>query len=344
GAQTWIASILSGAKTVLKKRFSASEFWKDIQKYKVTFTNYVGVIPGYLLNQPRSEHEKNSTLKYMVGMGLKKEIWEQFKSRFKVEHIIEYYGLSEGHGAFINVDEVPGMIGRNNTPGTILAKIDPETGEFYKNEKGFHVKCKPGDVGMVLIKVSGEGGLFAGYRDEKKTKEKLMQNVFRPNDVYFNSGDTVQLHENLWVSFYDRTGDTFRWKGENVSTLEVESILNSYPPIVMSCVYGVSIPNMSGKAGMAAIKLDPAINFEIDRFSRFIDESLPRYSIPIFIRISDELELTGSLKIKKFNLRKEGYNLELLQDPLFFWDSSVKKYVPFNNSIHKEILDGKLKM
>ncbi|NVM04049.1 MAG: long-chain-acyl-CoA synthetase [Candidatus Helarchaeota archaeon] len=343
GAQTWIASILSGVKTVLKKRFSASKFWKDIQKYKVTFTNYVGVIPGYLLNQPPSEYEKNSTLKYMVGMGLKKEIWEQFKSRFKVEHIIEYYGLSEGHRGFINVDEVPGMIGRNISPGVILAKIDPETSEFYKNEKGFHVKCKPGDVGMVLIRVS-EGGLFSGYRDGKKTKKKLMQDVFKPNDVYFNSGDTVQLHEDSWLSFYDRTGDTFRWKGENVSTLEVESILNSHPPIVMSCVYGVAIPNMSGKAGMAAIKLDPTIKFEMDRFSRFIDESLPRYSIPIFIRICDELELTGSLKIKKFNIKKEGYNIEILQEPLFFWDSSVKKYIPFNNSIYQEILDGKLKM
>ncbi len=339
----WMAAVLSGAGVALRKRFSASEFWKDIHKYHATFMMYVGEIPRYLLNQPPSEYEKNHTLKKVAGVGLRKRTWEKFKSRFQIDHIYEFYGITEGTGGFLNVDEAPGMVGRNNLPGIVLAKVDPETGEFYRDKKGFCVKCKPGDIGMALNELD-KGTFFTGYKDKEKTQKKLMYNVFEKNDTYFNTGDMLKLHENLWVSFADRFGDTFRWKGENVSTLEVETILNSYPPIQMCAVYGVAIPNTEGTAGMAAIKLNPSTDFEIDDFSRFVVNVLPRYSIPIFIRIRNELELTGPLKIKKTNLRREAYDVNSIQDQLFFWDSSTKKYVALDKSIYQNILEGKLKI
>ncbi len=339
----WVTTFLLGAGMVLKKRFSASRFWKDIQKYRATFAMYIGEIPRYLLNQPPSEYEKNHTLKKMVGLGLRKDIWEQFKSRFNVDHIYEFYGLTEGHRTFFNADENPGMIGRYNMAGLVLAKVDPESGEFYKNEKDYCVKCKPGDIGMALIKIE-KTTIFTGYKNKEKTQNKMMHNVLRKDDTYFNTGDMLKLHEDKWVSFADRFGDTFRWKGENVSTLEIESILNSYHSILTSTVYGVEIPNTEGKAGMASITLDPAIKFEINNFSRFIVEVLPTYSIPIFIRKCDELETTsGSFKLKKFNLRKEGYN-ENIKDPLYFWDSHIKEYIPFIKSVHQKIMEGKIRI
>jgi len=339
---TWSVTLVLGASAVLRKKFSATDFWKDIQKYKITFMIYVGEIPRYILNQP-DQPEKNHTLKKMVGIGLRKNIWEQFKSRFNIEHIYEFYGLTEGHRTLFNADEIPGMIGRFTMSGLALAKVDPETGEFFKNERGYCIKCKPGDVGMALFKVE-KRSFFTGYKDKEKTQKKLLQNVFRKNDNYFNTGDMLKLHDDLWVSFADRFGDTFRWKSENVSTLEVESILNSFPAIQMSAVYGVAIPNTEGKAGMAAIKLNSSIDFNSDKFSRFVVDVLPTYSIPVFVRLCDDLEITGPYKIKKVNLRNETYNLKVIHDPLNFWNSSMKKYVPFTDSLYQDLMNGKLRI
>ncbi|MDD1778315.1 MAG: long-chain-acyl-CoA synthetase [Candidatus Helarchaeota archaeon] len=339
----WMAAILTGASVALRRQFSASGFWQDVRKYHVTFTMYIGEIPRYLLNQPVSELEKNQPLKKMAGLGLRKDIWEQFKSRFGIEHIWEFYGSTEGHRPFFNMDEVPGMIGRNNMPGIVLAKVDPETGEFYKGAQGFFVKCNPGDTGMILIKVEKDD-IFTGYKDKAKTNEKLIHNCFREGDAYFNSGDMLKLHEHQWVSFADRFGDTFRWKGENVSTLEIEEILNSYEAIELSAVYGVPIPNTEGKAGMAAIKLNHTIKFDLSDFSRFITEVLPPYSIPLFLRIRKKFEFTGPLKLTKVNLRKDAYNLDTILDPLYFWDVTAKRYKPLTKSEYQQIVAGHFKL
>ena len=339
----WAAAFLTGAAVAIRKRFSASEYWKDIHKYKATYSIYVGEIPRYLLNQSPSEHEKNHTLNKMLGLGLRKEIWEKFKSRFQVEHLYEFYGLTEGHRSLVNLEEIPGMIGRLTQSGLNLAKVNPETGEFYRNERGYCIKCKPRDIGMVLLKIE-KGTFFTGYKDKEKTQDKLLHNVYRKNDTYFNTQDMFKLYDDYWVSFADRFGDTFRWKGENVSTLEVESILNSYSSIHMSAVYGVAIPNTEGKAGMAAIKLNPSMKFEIDDFSQFIIDVLPIYSIPVFIRICENLELTGPYKIKKTNLRREGYDIKSINDILYLWNQKNKKYVLFNNALFQKLIDGQLRV
>ena len=337
----WSTAFATGATVALRKRFSASQFWKDIQKYGTTFTMYIGEIPRYLLNQLPSEYEKNHTLEKMTGLGLQKDVWERFKSRFKVKHIYEFYGLTEGIRMFSNVNEVPGMVGRNNQRGLVLAKVNPETGVFFKNEKGYCIRCKPGDIGMALMKVE-KTTIFTGYKDRNKTQKRLMHNVFRKNDIYFNTGDMLKLHEDLYVSFADRFGDTFRWKGENVSTLEVEAILNSYESIQTSAVYGVTIPNTEGKACMAAAKLDTSIKFDVEDFSRFVCEVLPGYSIPLFIRICDDLETTSSsFKIRKINLKQEAYNIKSIRDKIMVWDQKLKNYVPFTKVEYQKIIEGK---
>jgi acyl-CoA synthetase (AMP-forming)/AMP-acid ligase II len=342
--QSWMGALLSGAAAAIAPKFSASHFWRDIQKYQCTYTAYVGEMPRYLLNQPSSEYEKDHTLRVMVGIGLRKEIWEKFQQRFKVPQIYEYYGATESHRAFINVDGKPGMVGRYTMPGIVLVKVNPETGEFYKNEKGFYIKCKPGDIGMALVKLD-KSDFFAAYRDPKKTESKLLRDVLRNNDCYFNTGDLLQLHEGYWLSFYDRTGDTFRWKSENVSTTEVESILTSYSAILMASVYGVKIPGTEGRAGMAALELDPNLEFDLTDFSTFVVDLLPGYSIPLFLRICDDLELTGgTFRIRKMKLKTEGFEPEVIKDLIYFWDSANKKYIPFNKGLHKNLLEGQLKV
>ena len=313
----WGIAVYIGATVVLRKRFSASNFWKDVQKYKISFTTYVGEIPRYILNQPPSEYEKNYTLKKMLGLGLRKDIWIKFKERFQIEHIFENYSSTEGYGPIVNIDEVPGMIGRNSIQNHALTKVDQETGELFRNKNGFFIKCEPGDIGMSLMKIEDIEN-FRKYSDNEKTNQRVILDVFEKGDAYFITGDLLQLHDNMCMSFADRFGDTFRWKGENVSTQEIENILNTHESILMSAVYGVEIPNHEGKAGMAAIKFNQTFGFKSEEISRFVLKVLPKYSLPIFFRIRQNLEVTGSKKIRKASLRKEGYNINEIKDPLYF--------------------------
>jgi len=340
--QTWRAVLYAGVTMALRKRFSVSEFWNDINKFNANATVYIGELPRYLLNRPESEYNPGP-LNKMFGLGLRKDIWEQFQSRFQIEHIYEFYGGTDFGVPLINVDEVPGMVGRKILPTVEIIKIDQDTGEFYKSEDGFYIKCKSGEVGMLIVKILNYSE-FTLYKNHEKTKKKVLRNVFEKDDAYLKSGDLLQLHDDHWVSFADRFGDTFRWKGENVSTLEVESVLNNFPSVDLCNVYGVSIPNTDGKAGMAALKLDTKLDFDHDQFSRFVVENLPPYSIPVFLRMIEELEFTGTHKLRKVNFRKQGYNIEIIKDPLFYWDNSAKKYKVFDKVEYQNLLKNKLKV
>ncbi|MFW9875572.1 MAG: long-chain-acyl-CoA synthetase, partial [Candidatus Thorarchaeota archaeon] len=253
------------------------------------------------------------------------------------------YGGTDFGVPLFNVDEKPGMVGRNILPTVEIIKIDPDIGKFYKDENGFYIKCKPGEVGMLVAKILNFSA-YTLYKDHEKTLRKVLRNVFEKDDAYLKTGDLLQVHVDGWVSFADRFGDTFRWKGENVSTLEVESILNMFPAIGMCNVYGVSIPKTDGKAGMATIQLDKNLDFELDQFSSFVIENLPPYAIPVFVRIKDELEFTGTHKLRKVNLRKEGYNIEEVKEPVFFWNNSTKKYKVFNKNDYENLMNNKLKV
>jgi citronellyl-CoA synthetase len=339
----WAGAIQGTAAYAFRKRFSASKFWKDIKKFGATCFMYIGELPRYLINRPLSEYVENSTLKKMLGVGFRKDIWEEFKSRFHIEHILEFYGATEGAAGLFNIDEVPGMIGRRNIPGLIIAvKVNEETGEFYKDEEGFLIECKSGETGMMLAQIV-ETSTFLGYKDENKTNERLLRNVLEKGDAYFNTGDLVNLHDDNWVSFADRYGDTFRWKGENVSTMEVESILNTFGGFEMCNAYGVEIPNSDGKAGMICIKLNDRKSFNTDLFSEFVVKNLPKYAIPLFIRIKDELEFTGTHKLRKVNLRRQGYDINVIKDQIYFWDTASNKYKTFGRKQYQNIIEGKLK-
>jgi citronellyl-CoA synthetase len=340
--QTWRAVLHIGAAMALRKRFSASDYWKDINKFNANTTVYIGEIPRYLLNRSESEYVPGP-LNKMFGLGLRKDIWEEFQKRFNIEHIWEFYGGTDFGVPLFNIDEKPGMVGRNILPTVEIIKIDPDTGEFYKDEDGFYIKCKPGEVGMLVGQILNFSE-YTLYKDHEKTLRKILRNVFEKDDAFLKTGDLLQVHENNWVSFADRFGDTFRWKGENVSTLEVESILNMLPAIQICNVYGVAIPNTDGKAGMATIQLDKNVDFNLDQLSGFVIENLPPYAIPVFLRITDELEFTGTHKLRKVNLRKEGYNIEEIKEPILFWNSSTKKYTAFNKEDYQSLLNNKLKV
>lgn len=338
----WGGAVWRGASVALRKHFSASQYWKDIKNYNATCTLYIGEIPRYLLNRPKSEFVKDSPLRRMVGLGLKKDVWERFSSRFNVPHIIEYFGSTE-IGGFVNVSGKPGRVGRNLSAEVLIVKVDDITNEILRDNQGHCIVCKPGDSGIALVMVTPNSA-FSRYKSKEATEKKLIHDVLEEGDKYFNTGDFLKLHEDRWVSFVERSGDTFRWKGENVSTSEVESIITSFPNVKSSVVYGVEVPYSNGRAGMAAIALKDSRNFNFKEFSDFLNSSLPRYAIPVFVRIRQNLEVTGTFKLRKVTLKEEGYNLNKFPDPLYIWDSNSKYLEKLTLEIYKDINSGDLRL
>ncbi|TDG39174.1 hypothetical protein AWZ03_014404, partial [Drosophila navojoa] len=319
-------ALLNGCTVVLRKKFSASNFWSDCSQYNCTVAQYIGELCRYLLATPykHAPQEPLHQLRLMYGNGLRPQIWAQFVTRFGIPHIGEIYGATEGNSNLINITNRIGAIGfvpvfgRSLYPVQIL-RCDELTGEPLRNAKGHCMRCTPGEVGLLVGQVNARRAIsaFHGYADKTASEQKLLRGVFKPGDCYFNSGDMVVCDILGYFYFKDRTGDTFRWRGENVATQEVEAIITNCIGLSDCVVYGVQIPHVEGKAGMAAI-VDPLRKVDMEYLSIGIRGSLPPYARPLFIRLLDEIPRTATFKLKKRELALEGYNPELIRDPIYF--------------------------
>ncbi len=313
------SSLATGAAIGLRQKFSASGFWPDVRKFQATSFVYIGELCRYLLNTEQHPAESQHQLQVAVGNGLRPDIWEDFQNRFKIPTIREFYGSTEGNAPAINFAGKPGMIGRL-APSMVVVQCDPSTGEIHRDANGFAKAVQPGESGLLLGKIS-RLTTFEGYVDKKATAKKLEHNVFKKKDRYFNTGDLVKLHEKRWLSFVDRLGDTFRWKGENVSTTEVAEILNGAQGVLESNVYGVAVENTEGKAGMVALTVND--DFNIESFAQFVSNQLASYQRPVFVRIiQGGMRVTGTFKHQKTDYRKEGFNPDLVSDPLYFLNAN----------------------
>ena len=192
-----------------------------------------------------------------------------------------------------------------------------------------------GETGLLLGRIAG-AARFDGYVDEAASNKKILSGVFSRGDRYFDSGDLVTLHEDGWIAFADRVGDTFRWKGENVSTNEVAEILNGFSGVIESNVYGVEVPGAEGRAGMASLHVDE--NFSIEALADFVCERLPAYQRPYFVRIQRDMHITGTFKHQKVDYRREGYDPSRVADPLYLLDGS--SYLPLDEEVHEGLKSG----
>ena len=230
------------------------------------------------------------------------------------------------------------MIGRLRS-GQIIVRCDPATGEIIRNRRGRCTEVKPGETGLLLGRISPLIK-FDGYLDKQASEKKIVRDVLRKGDQYFNTGDLIQLHENRWASFADRLGDTFRWKGENVSTNEVAELINGAPGVLESNVYGVKVPHTEGRAGMAALTVDE--DFDLDAFADYVQKNLTRYQFPFFIRLLDSgnMRITGTFKHQKVDYRDEAFDPGKVKDPLYFYDG--KKYIPLDQKLYGKIERGEV--
>jgi fatty-acyl-CoA synthase len=344
-------SMLSaGASVVLTEKFSASQFWQDIVRFDCTLFQYIGELCRYLLKAPPSEFETAHRLRLACGNGLRGDIWEAFQARFSIPRVLEFYAATEGNFSLYNVEGKPGAIGRippllaHRFPAVIV-KLDTERDVPVRDAGGLCIACARGEVGEAIGRIGTAnegGGRFEGYTDAHETEKKILRDVLAKGDAWFRTGDLMRLDEQGYFHFVDRLGDTFRWKGENVATSEVNDALRDCPGVVDATTYGVVVPGADGRAGMAAIVVDDRFDFE--DFARHLARRLPTYAQPVFIRISATLDATETFKQKKQQLVREGFEPQTLDDRLFFRDLACGAYQPLDADIYAGIVDGAIRL
>ena len=337
---SWASIVGAGATMVLARKFSASRFWDDCRHYGVTAFCYIGELCRYLLNQPEKDNDRNHNVRVIGGNGLRPDIWMKFKKRFAIPQIMELYGASECNIAFVNNLNLDMTAGYCPMSFNVI-KYDIEQDSPVLNKEGFMIPVAKGETGLLIAEVTKRSP-YEGYTNTKANKSKVLNNVFKKGDTYFNSGDLVQKQGYKHVAFVDRLGDTFRWKGENVATTEVEEVANQFPQIQNSVAYGVQIPHTDGRAGMAAITLNtPLHEFDIKGFTHHIKSKLPNYAVPIFIRIRPTQEITGTFKYKKGTLKSDGFDFESFNEPVFVLLPGQSQYQAIDNQLNGELKQGK---
>ncbi|XP_066448551.1 long-chain fatty acid transport protein 2-like [Eleutherodactylus coqui] len=341
--------IQTGATCVLRKKFSASQFWDDCRKYNVTAFQYIGEILRYLCNSSKKGNDMDHCVRLAMGNGVRPEIWKEFIERFGKIRIFEYYGATEGNVFFLNYTHKEGAIGRCNNfqklfhPFEVI-KFDVEKNEPVRDLTGHCIRVARGETGLLIGKHVASNP-FHGYAgNESQTEKKRLHNVLKKGDVYFNTGDLVVIDKEGFIFFQDRVGDTFRWKGENVATTEVENLVLMLDFIEEANVFGVLVPHNEGRIGMVSIKLKEGRYFDGEKMFAHVNEYLPNYARPRFVRIQESIEVTGTYKKFKMNLVKDGFNPFCIKDDLYFLDDSYRTYRPLDQQIYKDILEKKIKL
>ena len=323
------AMLVSGGSVVIRERFSASRFWADVADTGCTIFQYIGELCRYLLNATPPGHIPPHALRLCCGNGLGEAVWDAFQSRFAIPQVLEFYAATEGLLSLYNCEGKPGAIGRgppflaHRVPGALSA-CDPETGEPVRDAEGRCQACAPGEPGEAIAQLRREPRI---YTDAAASARKLLHSVFAEGDCWFRSGDLMRRDGAGFYGFVDRLGDTFRWKGENVSTAEVDA-----------AVFGVAIPGAEGKAGMAAVVLDSEA--VLPALRAHLHERLPPYARPLFVRRCDQLDTTATFKLSKVTLARQGYGPEA--DPVWFNDPASGAFIRLDARLRSRLAAGTL--
>ncbi len=324
----------SGASVALRRKFSKREFWVDVRRFKVTICQYVGEICRYLLTDPARPDDRHHSLRKMVGAGMSLDVWERFVNRFGAMDIYEGWGATESNTNTINLDNRPGSCGRVpfwEKTNLRLVRYDVASGSHPRDAQGHFQLCEAGEAGEAIGRLIDipdvVGGRFEGYTSAEETERKILRNVFSDGDAWWSSGDLLRCDQDGYCWFVDRIGDTFRWKSENVSTLEVADSLGDLPGVEMITVYGVAVDGHEGRAGMASIVMQAGKAFDARALYRLSTERLPDYAAPLLVRVSDVADMTSTYKLRKVDLQREGFDSALVRDPLYVRDRAQQCYV-----------------
>lgn len=335
---SWGAVLACGAGLALSRKFSASRFWDEIRSSGSTSFCYIGELCRYLLNRPATPRDRDHRVRVIVGNGLRPDIWDAFQERFGIRRIVEFYGASEANLAFVN------GFGMRRTAGFCplsyaIVEFDADQEAPLRDAQGHLRRVAPGGIGLLIGEVTAKAP-FDGYTDGKASESKLLRNVFADGDCWFNSGDLVRDQGFRHIQFVDRVGDTFRWKGENVATTEVEAALCQCDGIAEAVVYGVQVPAMEGRAGMASLSHEGQ-SLDGAALAAALRQRLPAYAIPLFLRLRGAQETTATFKHRKVDLKRDGFDPARVSDPLYVLDGEA--YVPLTAGRYAAIQSGALR-
>jgi fatty-acyl-CoA synthase len=344
------ALLVSGGAVVVAEKFSVQRFWDDVVKWDCTLFQYIGELCRYLVNAPPHPRERAHRLRLCAGNGLRADIWERFQTRFQIQKILEFYAATEGNVSLYNVEGKVGAIGRvppflKHRFPLALVKFDDATAAPMRDGSGRCLRCAAGEAGEALGKIresSRSGGDFEGYTSAEDTARKVLRDVFEPGDAWYRTGDLMQMDASGFYYFVDRIGDTFRWKGENVATSEVADAIMAFPGVLETTVYGVPVPGTEGAAGMAVLVGEG--NLDLAKLRKHLAERLPPYARPLFLRLKDGIDVTGTFKHKKSDLIREGFDPWATPDAIYFDDPAQQAYVRLAPALHARICAGKLRL
>lgn len=343
------ASLVGGGSVVIREKFSASQFWSDVIRWDCTMFQYIGEFCRYLLHAAPSSNDLGHRIRLACGNGLARDVWDAFKDRFGIPRILEFYASTEGGVSLFNAEGKRGAIGRipaylAHRFSPALVRFDVDKGEPVRNADGFCIRCAVNEAGEVLGKIvddpSNVGSRFEGYTDKLASEKKVLRNVFAAGDSWIRTGDLMRKDEKGYFYFVDRIGDTFRWKGENVATSEVSEAICAFAGVKHANVYGVTIPGTGGRAGMAALVTENEL--DLDEFSKHLAMRLPTYARPIFLRLQEEVEVTGTFKYSKTELVKQGYDPDATEDRIYFNNPECGTWVLLNKAMYGRIRAGEM--
>ena len=335
-----------GGALIIRKRFSASQFWRDVRDFQATLFMYVGELCRFLVNSEPTPEERGHTLRCAIGNGMRRDVWEAFQARFDLPQIVEFYGSTEGNVGLVNATNQPGAIGR--IPGYLkhrfnieLVAFDFDAEQPIRGADGFCRAAEPGETGEAIGRIDPDDARFRfdGYGSKEDTEKKILRDVFETGDAWFRTGDLMSRDALGYYYFIDRVGDTYRWKSENVATGEVAEAL-AFPGIEQANVYGVEVKGHSGRAGMAALVADPEA-VDLAALRAQVHDRLPAYAQPLFLRFQNQTDTTGTFKFRKVDLVKQGFDPDQIADPLFFDDPEAGAYIPLTASLYRDIVEGR---
>lgn len=347
------AALTVGGSCYIREKFSAREFWADAVKHDCTMFFYIGELCRFLFAAPPGPFDTSHRIRLCVGNGLRPDVFIPFRDRFHLPQILEFYASTEGNITIFNFDSKPGAVGRIPSwmEGRFVVKIvrfDIESEQPVRGADGRCIECAPNEVGEALGQIlddpSKPANRFEGYADKQASEKKILRDVFSPGDAWFRSGDLLRKDELGYFYFADRIGDTFRWKGENVSTTEVAETIGHFPGVREATVYGVAVPRMDGRAGMASLVVESLSDFDLAGFRAHVATRLPEYARPLFLRFQDHLEMTATFKQRKVDLVSDGFDPLRIRDPIFFADPRQASYTPIDEPLYQDICAGKLRL
>lgn len=336
-------AIHTGAAVAIGRRFRASTFWEEIRRHDATAMIYIGEMLRYLHNQPRTARDRDHRVRVMYGAGLRHEIWADFKERFGIEQVREVYGSSESPSAFLNLLNFDKTAGWSPTGWKTVA-YDVDQDAPVRGDDGLLVEVRPGGVGLLIFEIS-DAQPYNGYTDEEASAKKVLTDVFKPGDRWFHTGDLVLNQGHGHIRFIDRVGDTFRWRGENVATTEVERVLNGWHQIEDAVVYGVEVPGTEGRCGMAWVRVRPEEELDLDGLAKTLRAELPGYAVPRFLTTgAGDAAVTGTFKHQKADLKRAGYRRESNAGPVHVLAPDADGFAPLTAQAEAQIAAGALRL